>query len=356
MVRARDLTLDHEHWSNPRTTTGLDEHSIGELAADMKVRGPLDPLTVQQVKLADRVINLVVDGQRRTLAAMTISGNFLLPVVDRTPEPIALDWESSDRILTDVLASFSHREGLSDYELSEVAERMKNRGRNLADIGGAIRRSPSWVSRILTGRASATPMVLTAWKQGEITTEVFKEVTSQKDPAQQETKAAAVLEASKSGNKGEARALAKEIAHEAKAKDDDAPDVKKPAPVVKGPQLSLLKDKDGKPDEGKPAPARTPMTSRHALEDLVRMAAKRPPMHELIKGIVLGVRYALGEIEPDSFGKPWISYLERAGGELAKKHLPVKAAKSKPARKLAAKAAKPKAARKPAKKSKKSKR
>lgn len=346
LVRAKDLALDHEYWANPRSDTDLDDKSIAELAADIRLRGVQIALVVVKVKsTSGGVTDLVIDGQRRTLAALEVDPTMLLPVIDKVAEPIDLTWEVSDRLLLDMLAVGTKRAGLSDYELSQVAERMKLRGKSLEDIGDAIGKSPSWCSRILTARANAQPKLMLQWRKGQVTTEIFKELAAVKDATKQEEKTAQVVEASKSGNKGEARALAKEAAITSKAEKPVPPKAApQVAPVVKGPQVDMFGD--GKKAVPAPKP-RKPGPTRIQMEDVVAMAVKRPPTSEQVKGIILGIRYALGEVEPDAFGKGYDVWVRRVHGVITKKSAkPTKSAKVKKPAKAR------KVAKKPAKKSK----
>lgn len=349
MVRARDIALEHDHWANPRTMTGLEELKIRKLAASIRELGRVtDPLDVVRVKCADgSIIDLAIDGQRRTIAAMSLDKNMLIPVIDRFPEPVELTWELADKLMLEVLHNFSNREPLSDFELSEVAERMKNRSdspKTLDQIGAAIDRSPSWVSRILTARTTATPALLVKWKTGEVTTEQFKELAVVKEPAKQEEMATKVADLAKSGNKAEARAIAKEGAivakNEAKAAKSEKPKV---APVVKGPQMDLIEDKksDKKP-EAKEAPEapkapKLKKPSQVVIDDLLRLATKKPPTAERVQGIIDGVKYAMGLMDPSEFGKAWNTWISRATGAVAKKSPPAKKSAAPKAKKPAAK-------------------
>jgi len=362
LVRARDVALEHDHWANPRTMTGLEELKIRKLAASIRELGRVtDPLDVVRVKCADgAIIDLAIDGQRRTLAAMSLDKNMLIPVIDRFPEPVELTWELADKLMLEVLHNFSNREPLSDFELSEVAERMKNRSdspKTLEQIGAAIDRSPSWVSRILTARASATPALLVKWKTGELTTEEFKDLAAVKEPTKQEQMATKVADLAKSGNKAEARATAKEGAivakNEAKeAKAEKSNGKPKVAPVVKGPQMDLIEEKSDKKPEPKAAPdvPKIKKPSPVVIEDLLRLATKKPPTAERVQGIIDGVKYAMGLMDPSEFGKAWNTWISRATGAVVKKPTPAKKSAAPKAKKPAAKKS---AGKKSAKKSRK---
>jgi hypothetical protein len=126
-------------WINPRSFTGLGKIPIGELGDDIKLRGVKDPLTVQRVRVSGRddVIELVLDGQRRVVALPKAgySKSDRIQVVDFSDDVLELDEKSSAKLLVDVLAMGTFREGLSSYEQAEAAERLRKAGRSLAEIG-----------------------------------------------------------------------------------------------------------------------------------------------------------------------------------------------------------------------------
>ncbi len=292
-VRLGDLKLEHEHWSNPRSTSGLDDRSIEAFGEELKLRGIQDPPKVQRVMVGDEVIDLVVDGQRRVRSALTVmSKNTEIEVIDRTAEPIELTWEVSDLILLEMLSVASYREGLSSIELSDVAERMRNRGRTLADIAQAVRRDESWVSKILKARLAATPKLYEEWRRGRLSDEQFKDCANVKDPEKQIAVVKEVLDARKSGDLAGGRLIAKEAASSAKPSKPVVPK------QVSGRQLSLIK-----PDRKAP--------SKSVLEDAIKLAEARAPVHDYPKGVLDGFRVALGVIELDDLPKAWTSYVQR---------------------------------------------
>lgn len=344
-VSLRDLTIDHALWTNPRTITGLDDTAIGELAADIKARGIQVPLIVQKIKsTSGGVTNLVLEGQRRVLAANEVLAKDAdIPVVDRSADAIVLTPETADELMLDMLAVAAKREGLSSVELSEVAERLRNRGRKLSDIAKAIGKNEGWISKILKARTQATPKLMLRWRKGQVTDEQFKDLAEVKDKESQEEKTEQVVKVRQSGDKTEARTLSKEIKEEerrAKAAPAKAP-APKPEVAVKGPQEDLF-EKGAKPVA--PKPPKKPTTARLALEDMLGLAARRAPTHDYVKGIMDGVAYALGEKYPDEWGKAWRVYLARVEGS----GKPVKGKKAKSKKTAKAKARKP--AKKAAKK------
>jgi hypothetical protein len=301
------------------------------------------PLLVQKVVMPHGMpFNLVLEGQRRVLAGREVlDKDELIPVIDRTPEPVELTPEVSDKLLLDMLAVAVNREGLSSFELSEAASRLRDRDRTLADISKAIGKSESWISKILKARQGATPKLMLQWRKGEITDEQFKDLAEVKNHTEQEEKAKGVVEARKSGDLGEARIRAKEVKETAKAeaKPKTAPAQAKPKapPVVTGPQRDLFHKGEAKPITP-PAPPKPKAPSRAILDDMLHMAEKRPPTADYVKGVMDGVRYACGLLQPDDFSKAWQQYVNRIEGKSAKpkakKAKGVKTAKAKrPAKK-----------------------
>ena len=141
-----------------------------------------------------------------------------------------------------------------------------------------------------------------------------------------------MIDARKSGDKGEARALAKETKATKSASKVNGHNG---AHVVRGPQADLFEGKgksaeadvsfsrakEGHPDKRDKAAAdkraeahkRTAPT-KTAIEEMVHLSTRRPPTHDYVKGLMDAARWVLGEIGPEKFGKPWSSYLARIDG------------------------------------------
>lgn len=370
LVAIKDLRTEYPGWVNPREFTGLSDKELDELAADIKTAGDagekgkiIDPPKVVQVRGPNgTIVELVIDGQRRVLAGSRVLPKHTeIEVVDLEDEPIDLTPEKADELMSKAIRMF-HREGLSSYELSTVAERMRGNGRELADIARTLHRSDSWVSRMLKARSTASPKLLLAWRKAEITDEQFKDLASQKDKEAQDENTDATVENRLAGNKSEARSKLKELVEsakqkkarekkekleakaaekaekvrqkaDAKQKAAEAKAAKKAgkngkasaAPVVTGDQQDLWKPPAEKPKKP-PAP------NRVALEEIVSLAEKRPPTHEYVKGVIAGVRYALGQVELHELGKAWASWISRLGGSVGAKVI------TEPSKKVKAKA------------------
>lgn len=350
-VAIGDLHLDHKFWSNPRSFTALDEDSLDEFGKGLKIEGILVPLHVVRVKLKDGsdAINLVLEGQRRVRAGMRVfPKTHPVEVIDLEPEPIDLTPQKSAELLARVL-HIGHREGLSSYELSEAAERLREQGLKLGEIGRAVNKSESWCSRMLDARKHATPKLMVSWKKGEITDEQFKDLAKEK-PQAQGSATDQVVAARVSGDKATARAITQEVGAANKVDRRTAGQSKadiiarvngvnghaKGAPatkVVTGEQQDLFVKKEPKKDPEGPRPP-----SRATMEDMLAVAKKKPPTHDYVKGIMSGIEFALGFTNPEKFGKPWVTYLARIEGKAVPKR-----AKAKPApRAKRARAAKPK--------------
>ena len=326
-----DLVIGHENWVNPRTVTGLTPDEIMDLAKDIKVRGVQVPLVVQKIyagKDKSRIVDLVLEGQRRVLACEEVLDKEAeIPVVDRTAAPIELTPEASDRLMLDMLSVATRREGLSGYELSEVAQRLRDRDRTLAEIGKAIGRDDSWVSKILTARKNADPKLMLRWRKGEITEEQFKALASIKDTDKQTEALKETLKARDTGDSAEARATAKELAAQFK-QETNGHKKPRPAPAARGPQETLFDDSGKKPDK----PAVKVVIKGVVLEEMLAYADKRPPTADYVRGVIDCVRFMTGELEMADFSKAWHAYVSRVSGT-AKPKKGKKAKARKPAKK-----------------------
>lgn len=331
-VQLGDLHLDHVHWTNIRTFTGLDEEALAELGADLKERGILVPPKVQKVLVDGKVIDLVIDGQRRVRSALGVMPpSTLIEVIDRTQDPIELTPQAADEITIEALAISERREGLSSYELSEVAEQLRSRDHSLLAIGKAIGRSESWVSKILKARGLASPEIMLDWKKGALTDEQFKDLAAVNKDAQASA-LAEVREAKSTGDATQARKLAREAKERAngqangqsnghangqahgKAKTGKSTGKAKAngRTVVAGEQTEMW----AKPPEVKKKSA---APKRLVLEEMLALKNKLPPTNDYVKGIMDCVRFALDQGAIEEFGSPWRQYLARAAGDAPRK-------------------------------------
>lgn len=326
LVDPHDLELEHPNWHNPRTITGMSNDSIRELADDIKARGMRARPTVLQVKNGDgKIHNLVLDGQRRTLASRLAFGKgYEIEVEDYSTEAVELNQETATKIMLHVLKDVSTRSNLGSYEQLAVAVALRDQGVKPPRIAAAIGRDASWVTRFLAAHEKADAKLLSDWRAGAITDEQFKDLAAL-PPKKQAVLLEKTEELRKQGAKGkaEARTLVKdakedqkrrtEIKNLAKAvtkteKPDKKPDKKKAQPALDPKILT---------EPPKPA-AKPPMTSRVMLEEIVAMATKKAPLHEYVKGVMDGVRHALGLVDPAEFATPWHTYLARLPGTRSK--------------------------------------
>jgi hypothetical protein len=349
-VPMSDLHLDYKFWSNPRRITGLDPASLQAMADDIAMKtandgdrilaGIDDPLTVVRIaKGKGQEIQLVIDGQRRYRAAELAypgqAGETLVPVRDREPEAVTWSQETSLKYLSEVLKVVGLREGLSAFELSESAERLRDstdpatgKKRTLDQIAVVLHRSPSWVSKTLTARSKASNKLLVRWEDNELTEEQFYDLAvGVADHQEQLEVADKVTEARKSGDKATARTTAKELRERAKIQAKEARDAakaakadkkrqkaeKKKGPVVRGPQASLPLKAKPEPDAPAAPPRPKPMHFA-AIQDTLEQAKRRPPTADIVRGILLGMSVAAGISDAADLPKAWHKYVHHLAG------------------------------------------
>lgn len=315
-------------WTNPRTFSALDKKSIDNLAADIKLRNLIDPLRVQRVRVPgrDEVIELVTDGQRRHLALPKagIKKDDPIVVVDMSDDIIELTPKTVAQLILDIMAVGTFREGISSFEQSAAAEQVKAAGKSLGEIARAIGRSDAWVSLMLKARKHATPALLEEWRLGKITDEQFKDLAELKAPAEQKKALAETIEireaAPSNGMNGhsvhrnakaEARAHTRELAAKAREEAKQAKlseraeklSAKEAAKAAKNPKKAAKAVPAKKPERTAP--------SKALLQELVDLGTKRAVIADYMKGLMHGVQYALGQIDPEDFGKPWRVFMTK---------------------------------------------
>lgn len=335
------LYLEHKLWTNPRRFSGLEDEKLARLAESIRHHtiqdaetqvtyvGIKEELLVVPVYSNGDVIYLVLDGQRRYLAAQLLYKNqlgedVLVPVVYREPEPVELTPELASQYLLESLETVGTREGLSGMELAENARRLRDskdpetgKPFSLLKIGLAIDRSESWVSRMLTAMEHATPKLLLSWRNGEVTDEMFRDLATRRDPEKQKEATNAAIEARKSGDKAASRTLAKEQKEIARATKPEPPP-KKSAPKADKPESKETRASKAQAPLPLAAPApkkpeRKP-PSFAVVEDFLSMADKRPPTHDYVKGLMDGARWGAGLLDPAKFGKAWHTYARLVAG------------------------------------------
>lgn len=362
-VALDELQLERRFWSNPRTITGLGDGDLAALAENIKLKTTSDetdmyagidePMLVVQILSNGSIEQLVLDGQRRFKAAELAFGDLrvLVPVRDREPEPVEWSEALARKYLQEVLTSVGLRHGLSAFELSEAAMHLRGTkdettGKELtiAAVGRIIGRSESWTSKILTARNAASPKLLARWRKGEISEEQFRDLAVGAKGEEQEQEADKVAEARASGDKAGARLSAKEkkeiARREAQAKKDkakadkEAAKAKKKAdkeaartakaqakqkgkgkkgPVVSGPQSDLPLS-PAEIEKPAPAPAKPKAMQAVIVDDLIAMTEKKPPTHDLVKGVILGILVATGRKDMADLPKQWHQYINHVSG------------------------------------------
>lgn len=367
-VRLSDLVLEYHHWQNPRQFTGLDPDGMKALADDILsksvttedglIAGILSPLLVVKIKGPNAtIVQLVLDGQRRyraiemAAAAAAAKGDgersidVWVKVIDREPEPVEWTEQLSLKYLAEVLGAVGQRQGLSGYELSESAMRLRGTANpdtgavyTIAQIAQAIGRSPSWVSKIFTARDKASPKLLARWRKGELTEENFKDLAVGVTDKDQQDRAADALTAERqAGDKAAARRTAKEQAERAKAREKaerderrakekadkkatkDAKPKKKGKSVRGQAELPMAQEESAGNEPDKSSNATAPTKPKPVpyvvVEDLVSKSQEHPPTHDLVKGIILGLRVATGMIDMETLPRPWHTYILHLSGD-----------------------------------------
>lgn len=349
-VEVGEIRLETKEWKNPRLFTKLDPDSIKEMKDSIKEYGVKKNLDVVQVrdKETGGTFVLNIDGQRRILGAREAYGPKYIIGCDLLREDVIEDFtpEIGAELTLEALNIGTHRAELSGYELTQAAVQLRATNKRRPDgkmephtqkeIGLAIDRDHTWVSKMLKAWAAASDDLKLAWRKGDLTDEQFRDLSEAK-PEKQAEKAKETTAASKSGDKAGARASAKETAIEAK-KEKAAAKPKKPEKPAKGGKAgkTALAPKQREMFAA-PEPAaekkRIKPPSTAMLEETWNLQTKRPPTHDLVKGIFLGVGFAKGEISLENLPKPWHQYIARVGGTgAAPKAKPSKPKPSKPAK------------------------
>lgn len=297
------------YYQNPRVDTGLDKESMKELAADIKVRDIEDPIAITYVRLTEPtecefatgkkhtvtgIVPLVVDGQRRCRGAVAAGykPNDTIPVELATgatlPENAPdLDLATGTSWMLFSVRKFLSRQGLSSYELTQVAYRAREAGKSQDQIGKELNKSASWVSRFLAVKKQATPELEEAWREGKVTDEQAKDIAAvPKEKQAAEVKRITDVRASGDrAGKSTARQIAKTAAHEVK-----------PNPVVK----------------------HTPPVQK-ALLELAQLRTECKPKDKYAAGVADGVAYAVGAIGDKDLGRGFTWWLEIASKSRLKK-------------------------------------
>jgi len=241
--------------------------------------------------------------------AAGLPDDVMVPVVDLEPAPV--DWTPAvaTTYLLQALEEVGTRSGLSGYELSENALRLRaqtdpttKKPYTIAVIASVIGRSESWVSKILSARENASPALLLQWQKGEIPEEMFKDLAAL-PKVDQRKKLAQVQELDKGAARAavkEAKEIVRQKAADAKVKPEkESPKAAKAKPVVRGPQQEI------------PATAPKKAPPKTVIEDMLGLRTAHPPTNDYVKGVMDGIRWATGDIDASGFAKAWRDYMDR---------------------------------------------
>ena len=180
------LHLADKGFANPRTSSGLDDEGLRELALHIARHGLLTPLLV-------RSDGLVLGGQRRYRALemlfvyvgdgpeefegrlgdevdewpaienMSMGLQEAIPV--RVVEDHIVDLDEDGIALADNIL----REGLSSYELASAVGRLTDQGVVSSEVARRLGKSRSWVSRKLNAWRGAGDTLKAMWMAGKLT-------------------------------------------------------------------------------------------------------------------------------------------------------------------------------------------
>ncbi len=313
-VNAGDMVLEHPMWKNPRSITGLAEKELIEFGEDIVERGQIVNCIVQRVK-ADNdqgFVELTLDGQRRVRGVLAYlkskkksAKDFQFKVVDLYPEVLELTEESSDRMLLDIIAAAVKRAPIGSYEQTEAAMLLINRNEmSLKQIGDAIGRSESWVSRMVKARRLASDKLLKEWAQGKLTDEQFKDLADIQGHDHQNAALEEAKEMAKSGRSGkaEARNALKEKAAKAKAEKKA-----KAADKPKSKKAAKRAEKKAKAAKANPD---TLLSKKPQLSELVALTEIKKPTDPYVLGLMHGAQIGMGKMSVDDLKPAFRTYLK----------------------------------------------
>lgn len=308
--------------SNVRTVTGLDEASIDDLANEIDAAKRIEvPLIVQKVEYAGKVYDFLWDGQRRHLALerlfakKKIPKDFLVPVIDRSPEPVNADDPAFvAEVITSQLRIALDREGLSSFELCAAAAQLLSAKKKQSEVAKIIGMSETWVSRMMTAWKHATEDLKSALRENRITDEQFKDLAMVKEPERQAEATKEFVELRAKNDKqslSEAAAMSKIIADKERAKAQAA----KPAKAAA--KKPAAKSKAPEKERSKAAPAPAPEKEKrerptHAqIASIAKLRGERSgAKHAYVRGIVDFAAVLIGEISMDDLKGPWKAYVK----------------------------------------------
>lgn len=160
----RDLRVNEDGFTNPRTKSGLDKASIRSLAEDIAARGLIYPLVVTSD-------GLILGGHRRHAAIRIL-------ILDGHPEGVKL--RSRVPVIVrdhdrdgDALADGLHRVDLSTYEIAAKVAEMAE-AQSGATVARKISKSRTYVSRMLKAWRGAGAALKVHWRNGSLPYDTIK--------------------------------------------------------------------------------------------------------------------------------------------------------------------------------------
>ena len=159
-VPLETLYAEAPGFQNPRTTSGLDDAAIEELAADINHRGLVHPLLVWEI---DEDCRVVISGQRRLRALQRLAESGIRPsggVPVRIYDALTLDDARAEALADNV-----HRSQLSNFEVAEALAQMAG---GVTEVAARTGMSTGHVSLLLTAYLDGPPEMVQRWKSGEL--------------------------------------------------------------------------------------------------------------------------------------------------------------------------------------------
>jgi hypothetical protein len=317
-VARNELLIDYRLITNPRKQTGLSDSEIEELALDIFERGILQEPVAQRFIDPDdpeKVVTVILDGQRRKLAIDRLVESGRRDATDGDdvvfvkhlygPEPIPYTNELAVKAMLDALAIGKRRQGLSSYEETVHAHHLRESGATNEEIGKAIERSPTWVSRMLSAYTNAMPALAEAWKDGKLPDEQVKDLA--KVPQQEQADAVKeTLRTRESGDRaarGAARAQAK---------------AKAPPPAARAVPKPGAGEASGAAEASSDRPPHPPQ-SKAAIAELIAMRRDFPAREPYMKGFLDAAAFIGGYLLGVDLPKAVTAYLNDVSNRKAKK-------------------------------------
>lgn len=293
LVPYKELTLGAEvGFQNPRTS--FDPKIIRELADSIADRGLIYRLQVWKTKVDKKPVNVVVGGSRRYKAIGLLikerRGNGIGKGVEcRFIDALDIGEAREIAVIDNI-----QREQLTSFEIANEIVAMEARGFNKTQIAEKIRKSISWVSRLMTAHTNATPELRKAWADGKLPDDDIQSIaklgTKGDGGKAQNARLTTVLELRKPDTKRKAK----------------AGKTKKAAPKKRGAARAAAK--------GKAKPKRTQKPSKDGMLLTVKVLTKKMMKKDhYVRGVVHGIEAALGARGLGEFDPDWEKFMTKHG-------------------------------------------